>query len=208
MTETVDLIARLVTQIDTAPQAGRRRLVALAGGPASGKSTLAEGLAQALRDRGRDVQVVPMDGFHLDNALLVQRGILDRKGAPQSFDAAGFVHLVRRLQSEAEVVYPRFDRTRDIAIAGSGCVTAQCDTVIVEGNYLLFDADPWRELAALWDFSVRIDPPLEVLRDRLVARWLAHGLDPQAALDRAQSNDLPNAQAVAAQALPADITVV
>lgn len=208
MTETVDLIARLVTQIDTAPQAGRRRLVALAGGPASGKSTLAEGLAQALRDRGRDVQVVPMDGFHLDNALLVQRGILDRKGAPQSFDAAGFVHLVRRLQSEAEVVYPRFDRTRDIAIAGSGCVTAQCDTVIVEGNYLLFDADPWRELAALWDFSVRIDPPLEVLRDRLVARWLAHGLDPQEALDRAQSNDLPNAQAVAAQALPADITVV
>lgn len=202
-----DLIPQLLARFDAAQPAGRRRLVALAGGPASGKSTLAETLADALRKVGRDVAVVPMDGFHLDNTLLTQRGLLARKGAPQTFDAAGFVHLVRRLKSEAEVIFPHFDRSRDIAIVGSGCVTESCDTVIVEGNYLLFDADPWRELAALWDVSVRIDLPLDVLRDRLVARWLAYGLDPQAALARAEMNDLTNARSVAQQALPADITV-
>ena len=202
-----DLIPQLLARFDAAQPAGRRRLVALAGGPASGKSTLAETLADALRNVGRDVAVVPMDGFHLDNTLLTQWGLLARKGAPQTFDAAGFVHLVRRLKSEPEVIFPHFDRSRDIAIAGSGCVTESCDTVIVEGNYLLFDADPWRELAALWDVSVRIDLPLDVLRDRLVARWLAYGLDPQAALARAEMNDLTNARSVAQQALPADITV-
>lgn len=188
------------------PCAGRR-LVALAGAPASGKSTMADGLAEALGRAGATVQVVPMDGFHLDNRLLKARGLLARKGAPETFDADGFVHLVGRLKGEREVVYPLFDRPRDIAIAGAGHVDATCDVVVVEGNYLLFDADPWRDLAPLWDTSIRITPPMDVLRARLIERWIKHGLSMQDAVARAQGNDLENAKLIAEKALPADITI-
>ena len=204
MTQT---IASLTQRIRDTPYKGRRRLVALAGMPACGKSTLSAALAAALSDAGGNVQVVPMDGFHLDNALLIPRGLLARKGAPQTFDVAGFIHLVRRLAVEEAVVYPLFDRASDHAIAGAGMVGGDCDTVIVEGNYLLFDADPWRQLAARWDLSIRLTPPMPVLRERLIDRWVAHGLTPADALARAEANDLPNARSIAAAQLPADITI-
>lgn len=204
--ETSEPFDRLAQRIMATPGKGRR-LVALAGAPASGKSTMAEALAGALRRAGASPQVVPMDGFHLDNRLLEERGLLPRKGAPQTFDAQGFVHLVTRLKAEREVIYPLFDRSRDIAIAGAGCLGPDCDVAVVEGNYLLFDAEPWSALAPLWDFSLRIAPPIEVLRDRLVTRWLDHGLSAQEAAARAEGNDLENAKLIAANALPADVTL-
>lgn len=206
MTELSHQLDRLAARILEQPCKGRR-LVALAGAPASGKSTMAEALAQALGRAGATPQVVPMDGFHLDNRLLEPRGLLTRKGAPETFDAAGFVHLVARLKREDDVVYPLFDRTDDIAIAGAGHVGPQCDVVVVEGNYLLFDSDPWRALLPLWDMSIRIAPDIEVLRARLVARWTDHGLSMHDAVARAEGNDLENAKVIAAKALPADITL-
>jgi fructokinase len=197
--------ASLTRRILDAPRQGRRRLVALAGAPASGKSTLADQLAQALSDVGCPTQVVPMDGFHLHNPTLVTRNLLDRKGAPQSFDAAGFLNLVARLHDESEVFYPTFDRTRDIAIAGAGLVDCGCDTVIIEGNYLLYDAPHWRDLRAHWDLSIRIKTPILTLKERLVKRWLSHGLTLEQANARAAHNDLPNAQLVMTSALPADV---
>lgn len=207
MTDQSDRLTDLAQTILQTPYAGRRRLVALAGAPASGKSTLADALADTLRAEGACVQVVPMDGFHLDNAILNARGLLARKGAPQTFDAAGFVQLVGRLRHETSVVYPLFDRARDIAIAGAAEVGAQCDTVIVEGNYVLFDQPLWRSLAAIWDSSIRLDVPKDILEQRLVARWVAHGLDVQVALVLAQENDLPNAQMVLEHMLPATLTL-
>jgi len=186
-------LAGLVEKILSAPRADRRRLVALAGAPASGKSTLAEALASLLRQAGCGAQVVPMDGFHLDNRILTDRGILHRKGSPDSFDAAGLAHLCGRLAQEDEVFYPLFDRARDISIAGAGHVTASCDTIIVEGNYLLFDTEAWRPLAKNWDLAIRLDVSNEELRRRLVARWQAHGHSHQQAVARAEGNDLKNA---------------
>ncbi|MBT0956576.1 nucleoside/nucleotide kinase family protein [Alphaproteobacteria bacterium KMM 3653] len=186
---------------------GRRRMVAVAGAPASGKSTLAEALAQALGAAGCAASVVPMDGFHLSNRILQARGLLPRKGAPESFDAEGFVALMPRLRDAPSVVYPLFDRARDLAEAGAGALDADCDTVIVEGNYLLFDAAPWRDLQPFWDISIRLTPPLPLLRQRLVDRWLAHGHSAEAAQARAEANDLPNARLIAQAALPADITL-
>lgn len=206
MTDTSQQLDDLALRILDVPNTDRR-LVALAGAPASGKSTMAERLAEALDRAGAKAEVVPMDGFHLDNTLLIAGGLLARKGAPETFDADGFVHLVGRLKAEREVVYPLFDRTRDIAIAGAGRVGADSDVVIVEGNYLLFDAEPWRALAQLWDVSIRIAPPIEVLRERLIARWITHGLSDEDAVARAEGNDLANAKLIAARALPADFTL-
>lgn len=185
---------------------GRRRLVAVVGAPASGKSTVAEHLAAQLCDAGCLSQVVPMDGFHLHNQFLVERGILNRKGAPETFDVAGFLHLVARLHDDPDVYYPTFDRSRDIAIAGSGLIKEDCDTVIVEGNYLLFDAPDWRDLRAHWDVAIWLDVPMATLRTRLVERWLAHGLSREQAQTRAAENDLANAKLISEARLPADLT--
>lgn len=184
-----------------------RLIVALAGAPASGKSTLAAELMRRLRLQKCAAEVVPMDGFHLDNAVLDARGLRTRKGAPETFDATGFVNMIRRLKSPGEVVVPVFDRARDIAIAGALVVPNDCPVVIVEGNYLLFDEAPWGSLAALWDISARIDVPMPELRGRLIQRWLNQGLSRAAATRRAEGNDIPNAQRVSDRALPADINL-
>lgn len=200
-------LTHLVDRILALPKTGRQ-LVAVAGAPASGKSTLAEKLTEQVIAAGRDAHLVPMDGFHLDNKVIEPLGLLPRKGAPETFDAAGFVHLMHRLKSGDDVAYPRFDRERDLSIAGAEVIPASCDIAIVEGNYLLFDEDPWRELASIWDFSVRLDVSVEELHRRLVDRWRHFGLSDQAAIARAEQNDLPNAQRVVDAALPADETIV
>lgn len=184
-----------------------RVLVAISGPPASGKTTLAAELARRLNAQKCVTSVVPLDGFHLDNQVLEERGQRSRKGAPQTFDGAGFVHLVRRLKEGVDVAVPLFDRQRDIAIAGARIIPASAEVVIVEGNYLLFDDAPWFNLAPLWTLSVRLDVPLADLRARLIQRWLGHGLSSAAATRRATTNDIPNAQAVIERALPAHVTV-
>ena len=205
MSRQIDSLDALAEVVLDAPRKERRRLVALAGAPGSGKSTLADHLAAALRARGCVAQVVPMDGFHVDNRILSAMGMLERKGAPETFDAQGFVRLAAALGRQTPVYYPLFDRSRDIAVAGAGCLNEGCDTVIVEGNYLLLDAPNWRDLSRFWDVSVRLDVPLSILRERLVERWLAEGVPQDAAIARAEGNDLRNAQAIQAQALPSDL---
>lgn len=184
-----------------------RVLVGVAGAPGSGKSTLAEECAKRLQLQRCPATVVPMDGFHLDNAILDMRGQRARKGAPETFDSLGFVNLVERLQSPQEVIVPLFDRHRDLAIAGAVAVPDDCPVVIVEGNYLLFDEYPWAQLAPLWDVAAYIDVPMAELRSRLIQRWLDHGLSRTAATKRAESNDIPNAQRVIDKALPADLVL-
>ncbi|CUH77755.1 Pantothenate kinase [Tritonibacter multivorans] len=184
---------------------GRRALVALAGAPGSGKSTLADRLARALTAAGRRAQVVPMDGFHLDNRLLDARDLRARKGAPDTFDLQGLSHLVARLRQDPQVIYPLFDRARDLAVAGAGEVAAECDTVVLEGNYLLFDQPGWRDLRAFWDVAIRLNVADAELRRRLVQRWLDHGLTKQDATARADANDMVNARLLAEHALPADL---
>ena len=176
----------------------------VAGPPASGKSTLAADLVAGL---GPCAALVPMDGFHLDNRVLEARRLLARKGAPETFDAAGFAHMIRRLAQEEEVAVPVFDRTQDAAIADAQVVGADAEIAVVEGNYLLLDQPPWANLRDLWDLSIFLDVPLPELERRLIRRWLDHGHTPAEALARALHNDVPNARLVLAQSFPADIRV-
>lgn len=181
-----------------------RFLVALAGPPASGKSTLAEDLAAQLSPGAR---VVPMDGFHYDDAVLTARGQRSRKGSPPTFDAAGFVHLVRRLRVEDEVAIPIFDRSMELSRAAADIVGAQDRILIVEGNYLLLDQAPWTDLAPLFDLTVFLHVPEDELVRRLTARWAHHGKTPEEARAWIAGNDLPNALTVLNHSRPADITL-
>lgn len=204
LTQKINVLAERIQPLRAGPG---RVLVAIAGPPASGKTTLASELARRLNAQKCETAVVPQDGFHLDNQVLEARGGLARKGAPFTFDGAGLVHLVRRLKERVDVAVPEFDRARDIAIAGAKIVPASADVVIIEGNYLLYDDAPWFNLAPMWTLSVRLDVPMPELRARLIQRWLGHGLSSAAATRRATSNDLPNAQSVLDKALPATITI-
>lgn len=207
MTSPEKIAESLLEEILAAPRAGKRKLVALAGAPASGKTTLSHVLADRLTHAGCKTSVVPMDGFHLDNRVLTSLGYLHRKGAPETFDAAGVLRLIQALSNADRVFYPAFDRDEDFSRAGAGIVDDKCDCVVVEGNYLLFDAPVWRELQPLWDISIRLKVPAETLRQRLVQRWIDFGLPREQAEQRAMENDLVNAQAISDHALPATITI-
>ncbi|MEN0002310.1 MAG: nucleoside/nucleotide kinase family protein, partial [Pseudomonadota bacterium] len=145
-----------------------RLMVAIAGAPASGKSTLAQAVTDQLNaGTHTEACLVPMDGFHKDNQILRRDGLLDRKGAPATFDVHGFLSMLRRLRARDEDVYvPLFDRTRDLAIAGAACIPTECRTVIVEGNYLLTNTPHWADAKAFFDLTIFLQVNMDVLQRR------------------------------------------
>ncbi|GGC80265.1 nucleoside/nucleotide kinase family protein [Tersicoccus solisilvae] len=191
---------------------GRRLLLGLTGAPGAGKSTLAARLvarARATHGAGAAV-VVPMDGFHLANAILVERDVRDRKGAPETFDDAGFAALLARLHrsSPGTTVYaPRFDRDLDESVGSAIPVPAACAVVVVEGNYLLADDGAWPLARAHLDEVWHLRLPDDVRRHRLIDRHVAHGLAPDAARDWALGPDEANAARIEADADRADVVV-
>ena len=186
-------------------QAEGRFVVAIAGPPASGKSTLAENLAQALEPHAA---VVSMDGFHYDDRVLAQKGLAHCKGAPETFDFGGFETLLKRIRSgEREIAIPVFDRSMELARAGAAILDDQVRIILVEGNYLLLDEAPWRNLAALFDYTVFAEVPREELDRRLVARWREHGREDAAARHWIDSNDMPNIDRVQSRRRGADLVI-
>ncbi len=179
--------------------AAARSLTAIAGAPASGKSTLAEQLADRLnRDEAGSAAVLPMDGYHFDDRVLVPRGWRPRKGAPHTFDVAGFAHMLARLRanSETEIAVPVFDRDLEIARAGARMIPASVRHLIVEGNYLLLAAAPWSSLHDLFDTTVMVDVEEAVLRARVIERWQGYKLSPEEIAWKLDGNDLPNGRLV------------
>jgi pantothenate kinase len=181
-----------------------RFIAALAGPPAAGKSTLAAQLAAQI---GTGAKVVPMDGFHYDDAVLHARGARDRKGAPDTFDAQGFFHLLRRLKAEEEVAIPLFDRSLEISRAGADIVGPQDKILIVEGNYLLLNEAPWPNALPLYDLTIWIDVPQAELVARLMDRWAGYGKTTAQAQAWIEGNDLPNIRRVVAGSGAADVVL-
>lgn len=200
----------ILSKLADLPAKHGRKLVAIAGAPASGKSTLAAQLVAELQRNGghEAAALVPMDGYHLDNAELDAMGQRHVKGAPHTFDAAGFANLVRAVRTQTHTLrYPLFDRAQDKTLPDAGQLAPDVPIIVFEGNYLLLQRPHWSDLRDLFDLTVMLSVPMEVLRDRLVARWLAHGLPNDQAITRAESNDIPNAQLVIANSATADMTI-
>ncbi|WP_341872066.1 nucleoside/nucleotide kinase family protein [Nitratireductor basaltis] len=189
-------------------RSGKRQMIAIAGAPGSGKSTLAHDAAEALAARGVSAAVIPMDGFHYDDAVLAELKLSDRKGAPETFDFEGFECLLKRLASaQAAVAIPLFDRSMELSRAAAALVHPETEMLLVEGNYLHLDEEPWRRLSTLFDLRIFLDVSLEELERRLNARWADHGREAEAALRWVQDNDLPNARRVINHRLPADLVL-
>ena len=182
---------------------GERRILGIAGPPGAGKSTLARAVCEALP--GRAV-LVPMDGFHRANEELAELGLRDRKGAPETFDAAGFVALLGDLRRGATVRAPDFDRDLDRVAPDAIAVPAGLPLVVVEGNYLLLDEGPWAAIRSLLDEAWYLAGD-EARVERLIARHVLHGRSPEAAREWVLRSDEANARRVAPGASRADVVI-
>ena len=183
-----------------------RAILGLVGAPGAGKSTLAQRVAGEV---GEAARLVPMDGFHLAGAELERLGCADRKGAVDTFDAAGYVALLRRLRDPVEeVVYaPEFRREIEEPIAGAIAVPRAVRLIVTEGNYLLVEDGPWGAVRGLLDEVWFVAPEEDVRIERLVARHVAHGRTPEAAREWSLGTDQRNAEMVVLTRARADVVV-
>ena len=187
----------------------KRSLTALAGPPAAGKSYIANALCRDLNKYSPDSAVVlPMDGYHLDDALLEKRGIRDRKGAPHTFDIAGFIHILQRISlgDEIDIAVPVFDRSLELSRAAGRLIPRTARHILVEGNYLLLDQPEWRDLAGFFTTTVMITAPRSLLERRLMQRW--QNLSPTQAREKCESNDLPNADLVMNSSMSTEFNLI
>jgi pantothenate kinase len=198
---TLDELGRRATPVD-----GERRIIGIVGAPGAGKSTLAELLRERIGTRSR---VLPMDGFHLAASELERLGLSHLKGAPQTFDVAGYVSALERARNDrARTLYvPQYRRSVEEGIAGAIAIGPEVDIVLTEGNYLLLEHDGWNEVAALLDEVWFVDPPAEARRAFLEARHRSFGKSATQAADWVRTVDEPNAVLIRATRSRADLVL-
>lgn len=201
MSWTVD---QLVQRVRTASERNDRVIIGIVGAPGSGKSTLAEALVAELDG---DAALVPMDGYHLSNAVLAELGLADRKGAPETFDVRGYLELLRRLRDRGPgVVYaPVFRREIEEPIAAGIGVGPEIPIVVTEGNYLLLDHEPWGEIVEMLDETWFISSDDELRRERLIERHVCYGRSRDEAVAWVMRSDEANARLVAETSHRADL---
>jgi pantothenate kinase len=190
----------------TLAMSGRRTLLGITGPPGGGKSTLAQAIADDLGDRAR---LVGMDGFHLAQAELLRLGRRGRMGAVDTFDATGYVALLRRLRDATEdVVYaPEFRREIEEPINAAVAVPRDVPLIITEGNYLLVDSGPWAQVRDVLDETWYVLQDEETRICQLVARHVEYGKTPQAAREWVARSDQRNAELIATTRQRADTLV-
>lgn len=210
MLDAEDLLGRAIGLVDLGVTERRRCLLGIVGAPATGKSTLAAWLVARLQQtRPGEVALVGMDAFHLANAVLDRRGLTEVKGAPQTFDAQGYLALLRRLRdAPGETVFaPVFHREIEESIAHEVEVSPVVRLVVTEGNYLLLDTGPWSQVTQILDQVWFLAVPEPVRVARLVARHEAYGRTREQAEERTRGSDLRNADLVRSTAGRADLVI-
>jgi pantothenate kinase len=183
----------------------RRVILGITGSPGAGKTAMASRIASTI---GAAVHV-PMDGFHLADVALQRLGLLDRKGAIDTFDAYGYLAFLQRIRrQDTEVVYaPAFDRDIEQPVAGSIGIAPTARLIVTEGNYLLDSDDPWPAVRSALDEVWFVDVATEERRRRLIARHIEFGKSPEQAQAWVRAVDDPNAERIERVRHQADLVV-
>ena len=171
-------------------------IIWLTGLSGAGKSTVAEIVANSMNENLMKTSLVPMDGFHLDNKTLKRVNLLDRKGAPETFDVKGFTELIKNLGYKKSIRAPLFDRSSDEVVKNARKIPAEQEYIVAEGNYLLLNKDSWRDLYSYWDYKVFLSVESSILKSRLIERWLDENHTYSEAEAKVLKNDLVNADIV------------
>lgn len=185
-----------------------RFLLGVCGAPGAGKSTIARRIAGEL---GPDAVVVPMDGFHLASTVIRDTPLAARRGAPDTFDGAGFVALLRRIRNQRDPVVfaPRYERAIEDPIAGAIPVPMEAGIVIIEGNYLLYPEPPWNNVRGLLDETWYVEHADDRTRiERLVARHVRFGKSESESVRWVHESDQRNAELIAAGRSSADVILI
>lgn len=187
-----------------------RQFLAIAGAPGSGKSTTVEHLFDALEARHPGAAaILPMDGFHYDDAVLHAMNRRPWKGAPDTFDVGGLASVLDRLKAGKDTVaVPVFDRALEISRGSARLIGPEARLILCEGNYLLLNRAPWDRLAGRFDLTVMVDVPEEELARRLRQRWVHYKLTEDEIRAKLEDNDLPNGRTVRAESRAPDLTMV
>lgn len=200
-------LAGHLDRLRKAARTGTRTIVGIVGMPGTGKSTLAQLVADEL---GPELSVVvPMDGFHLAKSVIEGTPLAARRGAIDTFDAGGYLSLLKRIVRRTEpVVYaPFFLRGFEDPIGSSIAIPANVPIVVTEGNYLLADQEPWSGVRAMLSESWFVDTPSDLRIQRLIERHIAAGKTPREAQDWAEGPDEANARFIGATRSHADIVI-
>ena len=181
-----------------------RYFIALSGPPASGKSTISQKLANDLSAKEYNSSILQMDGFHYDDLILKEKKLLLKKGAPETFDVMGLINFVSRLQKEDDVVIPIFDRSLELSRSSAAIISKNTKVIILEGNYILLNNYPWKELHKFFNSTVIINCEEKVLEKRLIERWEKFNLPKEEIKEKVYKNDLPNGVNVLKNSIKAD----
>ena len=181
-----------------------RFILAISGPPGSGKSTISSLIANSL---GECAKIVPMDGFHFENQQLKDLNLLHRKGSPKTFDAYGFLELIKNIKKKENLSFPIFDRDADETIKDAETLCLKHKIIIIEGNYLLLNKHPWSDLKEYFDLSICLEVSDIELEKRLTDRWIENGLDPISASARAINNDMANVSYVKKHSIHPDFRI-
>ena len=189
-------LSDLIDQAKSILASNKRSILAVAGAPGAGKTTITQSILQALGPE--NVVIVPMDGFHLSNTILKKWDRRSRKGAWDTFDASGYIHLVNRIKHQKEdiILAPDFDRDIDESIGGVIEVSVNTPLILLEGTFLFSEHGLWPKLLPLIDHGWFVHLESSIRQQRLIQRHMKHGMDLKQATQWALSTDEANAKAV------------
>ena len=196
------LLRSITDQIDNDNK--KRYFLALSGPPASGKSTISEKLTNDLNKKGYKTSILQMDGFHYDDQILKEKKLLLKKGAPETFDVMGLINFLYRLYKEEEVAIPIFDRSLELSRSSAAIISKNTKVIILEGNYILLNNYPWKELHKFFNSTVIINCEEKVLEKRLIERWEKFNLPKDEIKEKVYKNDLPNGVSVLKNSIKTD----